>query len=162
VTDFCAILFLKIDPLVRLDHYISSSFLYFFISSVSRRSSFYCPHQGGPIQSSDASELQDALASIAGDRENDELDLTLEEPKRAKKRNAGLELRRVGPKAKQRHREEVVANQRANAKRKRKESDEMGPPKKMLRGRAEKREGSDLENDPFAPPHKVINTYGMW
>jgi hypothetical protein len=50
VTDFCAILFLKIDPLVRLDRYISSSFLYFFIPSVSRRSSFYCPHQGGPIQ----------------------------------------------------------------------------------------------------------------
>jgi hypothetical protein len=121
------------------------------------------PESGdGEDASSDASELQDALASIAGDRENDELDLTLEEPKRAKKRNAGLELRRVGPKAKQRHRGEVEANQRANAKRKRKESDEMGPPKKMLRGRAEKREGSDLENDPFAPPHKVINTYGMW
>jgi hypothetical protein len=121
------------------------------------------PESGdGEDASSDASELQDALASIAGDRESDEVDPMPEEPKRAKKRNAGLELRRVGPRAKQRHREEAVANQRASAKRKRKEGDKMGPPKKMLRGRAEKREGSDLENDPFAPPHKVISTYGMW
>jgi hypothetical protein len=89
-------------------------------------------------RSPDASEMQKELASMVGDRESDEDGLICDEPKRCKKRNAGLELRRVGPRAKQIHREEAAANRRACAKRKRKEGNEMGPPKSIYRARRKK------------------------